>query len=413
MTFKNRVRNIVGDCFNQLIIHDECLQAPNRIVSSQGAAYGQFVCSSALCRIISGWFGTRETFAKLMSCAITQAMYDANTHVWPSSWTTKWRVSNPTNYAIKYKLYKMTIKCDDSGGTPGVWDGGIPFQTGSANMAASGDDGNAPYADYWAFFGQAPRDVASSMISVSNDAYMTTNVTTHRAPVGAVWNVQVNGAGFDWESPSFTGTGGNVPVDFGYYFRQPLSYVFPRLRKKLSVRCVSSKRLLPFASTSFTVKNRVVKEIIPHSWTNNQTLNFIGKVSHFYFLRAVSSKTAAMRNGVGAGGQSAGALGPAGSELPIYLDPFYPRPAQLILSKVDTIKFRTAGDGNANYMRCQAGNGPPTPASVSGNGVFISNEGLIETGYSGLPNFEDSIVPGPAQHFVCMPDGINRAPPIS
>lgn len=402
MTFKSKVRKIVGSCYNQTFINDTCLLYPQTLVRGGGPSV-EPNHTSQLFRIISGWYGTREDMLKLIYTSLDATQISANAHVWPSKWATDMHLTNPTNGRVRYKIYKCTLKCDDTGDAAGVFvHPTLPFAVGSANNPTQ-----APYATYWKFFDQSGRIQPNGVVASRTDPVLATNtaVNAYRAPVGSVWNVTVNTAGIDWESPDAVT---NVPYDLAQTFGMSLSFIFPAMQRKLTIRCVASGSLGPYKARRHSWRNRVPSELRPTDWISDNKPNFIGKVSHFYFARVVGQKVvgAIATAPGGQGGLVSGTAGPAGVALPNYPEPFWRVPPSLAVRKTDRLAYRCAGDGKPTFSWFTMGLPPPhpTPPAV-GTNMWLNTSGLIESGEAVNYFYDAMVVNAPNVHCLRAPDG--------
>jgi len=338
---------------------------------------------------------------------------------------------------VKFKLYKLTLKCDDTGATPGVFTpnhlpfGVDDFGSGSANFAGSGvgtenKTANAPYGKYWNFFDQSSRSRAGGVIGAAVSEYFNHNIDgRYDAPVGTLWHSTVNDAGpgtYDFESDVAMAPDPNEYVyDTASFFRTPLSFIFPALKRKLKIRCVARGRLRGLGSRAFSFRNRIPKELKPNDWISDNKSNFIGNVSHFYFIRAVATKaTRRVTIGFGtSGGRKGGTAGPVSGEppvgeaLPLYQSQFITIPAQLQLRKVDTYSFRAAGDGKPSFRWFVAGMPPPHPNKPTQVAAYwLNNSGFIECGDATNPFFDQFSIHAAQDKQPAVPDGFLTPPAV-
>lgn len=418
MTFKNKIRKIVGDCFNQVAIDDECLVYPHVTVFTGNSSRPDPTAHAF--RIISGWHGVREDFLKLINVGLDSDQLAANAHLWPSSWRRTLKVSNPANYPVRFKLYKMTLKCDDTGPTPGLYNqetASLPFGddgkgSGSANYDGSGTGvsnvtANSPWGFYWKFFDQSSRQGLSSAVTGMevNPMLCTNQDGTYSAPMGETFNTTVNGGGsYNWESRTQYSTG--VWFDPSRMFSTPLSFIYPNIRKKLKIRCVASGKVGAYSHRTFSWRNRIPKELRPNDWISDSKPNFIGNVSHFYFIRAVGSRRMRFQSeGLNVAGRTSGNRGPGNNQLPVYLEPTLILPPQLRLRSTDTISFRAAGDGKPTFLICSAGQRLNPNGFASSTSIWISNQGWIESGEGEDATYDEVRVPFRQCPYMGVPDG--------
>jgi len=351
--FKAKVRKIVGNCFNGLRTWDFALITPT---------YANRILAPNLSRVISGWYGTREEMLRIINASLTGPSTTAGTdlnlnrHVWIQSCRDTFTLSTPCKMPVMYKLYRCTLKCKERGATSGVYvEGTLPFATGSATAAA-----NLPTASHWDFFQQNMRTgnfTGSGVYMTTSDdaALMINQQGTYAPPI----------AGALWES------GNNGSVGPQFHLNTPLGFIFPEMKKKLRVQCVSKGVLRPGIHKRVSFRTRMPPELRPRDYIADKCENF-SPYSHFYFLRAYSVhpdfyySTAVATNVV-------------------YAPQFQMHPAQVSILHERSIGVRSGGDSIPSFGLCLA------KGATSAQGFLDSHYGLIDSGSAALVMVENTL----------------------
>lgn len=264
---KAKVRKIVGNCFNQINIWEDVLFAP---------AFASRLTNPTLFRIISGWFNTREEILRILNATLSGPSttpgtdLNLNRHVWVQRAYDKLTLHTPGKLPVRYKLYRMRLKCRDNGATQGVYvEGTLPFAVGSAQAAA-----NLPSGSYWDFWNQTSRQGGdqSGFMPLYADGILAKNVS------GVAVTAPTPGSDFEAGNNS-AGTIAN------FHEHTSLPFIFPELKRKCVVECVSKGVLLPGRRKVITVPNRMPPEFRPRDYISDNCPNF-SRYSYFYFLRA-------------------------------------------------------------------------------------------------------------------------------
>ena len=339
-TFKARVRKIIGNCFNQVMLWDNALMS---------CAFASRLTKPNLCRIASGWYGTREEMLRIMSAVIsgpstsTGSDMNLNRHVWIQKCMDNFHLHTPGKVPVFYKLYRLSLKCNDRGATGGTYvEGTLPFSSGSATDAT-----NTPDASYWSFWDQTSRQAqtGSGYLPLSGDGILAKNIpgASYVAPT----------AGSDFEAGN---TSAGTPSLF--HFSTPLSFIFPELKRKCKIRLVSKGVLLPGMKKKITVRTPYPAELRPRDYISDECPNF-SKYSHFYFLRAVT-RSPDSKYGLGADNT--------------YFSPFSIQPAQIVVGHLRRFAIRASGDSIPSFT-CAA-----SKDTVVNNGWLGSSFGFISSG---------------------------------
>jgi len=311
--FAAKVRKITGDCFNSFVVRDRAN------VRGTHALPRMF-------RIVSEWDHTREFFLRILYSYLggpsTTAGTDLNInrHVWIQGGIKNSGIFiNNSSVPVKYRLYVCQLKCEDQGGTAGVFaEGtasapGILFATGSANAP-----GNRPSAAYWGFWDQTSRGASRGFYQTLTDPMLVSSVAPTAASIYE---------GCD----SFNTAPGSVD-----HTNTPLSFIFPEMRKKLRTRLVAKGYLPGYGRRGYRYSVSCPSELRPADWISDRCQNF-SHHSYFLLLRAESVSTWAPTAATFA---SAGALAPL-AQPP---NPFIEVPVNLIMSRRTVIRVRASGD---------------------------------------------------------------------
>lgn len=258
-----------------------------------------------------------------------------NKHVWIQGGIRhRMRIHNPTTSPIKVEIFKISLKCDDAGATPGTFNEAagppnLPFATGSAFAAA-----NLPSAAYWEFWDQASRQAMTASGSVTaaswvNDTILSLNTNgTYQAPVGG------NIGGQRWE------VGPDDQNGMRWDERTSLSFIFPNLKRKARIRRVVNAVIKPYETAQRTFRASAPSELRPRDYISNSKTNF-SKHSYFLFVKAR-------------------ALGPVilqsretGSSCVNYLSPWNEPITQLIIHDCRDFQIRRSGDSFPTFGRQQ------------------------------------------------------------
>lgn len=288
-----------------------------------------------LFRICSTWYNTREEYLALIAATMSGPSFTANTdmnlnkHLWIQRIIHKLRLTNPTNSPIHVEIFKIQLKCDDAGATPGVYlEPTLPFATGSAYANA-----NAPSAPYWEFFDQSSRQPitasgASSAANWTNDTILSLNTGgIYSAPVGGNSNSQ------EWERAD-TGANGMR------WERADLNFMFPKLRRKATVRRIFRKTIPAYTTKQTTIKETYPPELRPRDIIADSKTNF-SRHSYFLFISARSVGPIVRQTRV----QDAAA------DRTSYQSPQYETPAQLIAYESRKYEVRRSGDSFPTFGR--------------------------------------------------------------
>lgn len=339
-TFKAKVRKIVGNCFNQFFVWDRALLAPS---------WANRLTKPNLFRICSGWYGTREEMLRIMCAALSGPSSTAGTdqnlnrHIWIQKCVENFTLHTPSKVPVFYKLYRISLKCADRGSTGGTYvEGTLPFASGSATATA-----NLPSASYWSFWDQASRQGAtvSGYLPVGTNQVLAYNTAgTLAAPTtGAIFESGNNGGEFT-----------------NLQFSTPLGFIFPELKRKGKIRCVSKGVLMPGMRKRFSLRTPMPPEIRPRDYISDDCQNF-SKYSHFYLIRAQSvcpdfyyTVSAAANN--------------------VYNDPLWTQPSQIVMLHTRTISLRAGGDSIPTFGQCNA------KGTIAAQGFLDVNYGLLDNG---------------------------------
>jgi len=379
MSFKSRVRKITGSCFNQILIREQAIAAPYLSAGSDAVTrFGNTVRMNYpdLFRVCSNWFNTRDEFLRLCSAMLTGPYATAGTgqnmnlHIWPQKVVQTIMLRNPTNTPVMYKLYMCRLKCDDEGaGSSSAWAqaDGLPIPSGSNGSLLN--PAQQPNASYWEFFDQSTRQNASAQggLPLGSDAMLATNVDgTYSAP----------GYG---QSSVWEGLNDSVAQDGAWHWHTPLSFIFPNMRKKLHVKCVSSGRIGGYGTRKTVIRVPYPSEVRPRDYFTSSCSNF-SKYSYFFFIRAIGQKVAAYQPAINAvitdGNQSN------------YLNQFQRAPVTLQFYCQRKYQIRAGGDSQPTFGSCDQdgqsisggwlgeGSGFLSPPSGAGyaNPVVLTNE---------------------------------------
>lgn len=371
MSFKNKIRKIVGNCYNQVTIVDQALIRHFENDASSGY--------TNLFRVASNWIHCREEYLMLMNATLSAADIAANRHLWLQGvCRERLEIHNPTNYRVKFELYKITLKkCQkDYGYTAGTYvSPTLPFASGSANTA---NNSPADPQKYWAIWDQSSRDAgAGALTALNQDTILAGNF-------GGVYNAPAATNG--WELNNFTTA--TTPAYLGN--STPLSFIFPELRKKCSIRKVAGGLLGPKQHRVKWVSHKTPREIRPRDIVANTYQNFRGGETFFYFVRAYVPKEAGIIPLVI---QSAGTLHEAAGS---YQGSDTWGDAQLVIYSKRKYGIRAGSDSLPSFQWARL-------KSVLGN-TF----GFIDTGTAfngGQGSFFQRATPRITQHPVMMSNG--------
>lgn len=324
MSFKNKVRKIVGDCYNQVILYDQAL-----ITNSLGDAAANG--TTRLFRVATGWQNVREELLLLMNATLSAADIAANRHLWLQGQIKEHiRIRNPTNVPIHVELVKCTLKkCgSEYGYSAGVYNPGtLPFVTGSANA-----NNNRPEDDarYWTFWDQSSRESgAGAFVALNADHYLMHNS-------GGVYDLPT--VANSWERSD-----ANLATFASYlHTNDPLSWVFPKLRAKCRIRTVFKGWIGPEGNKAINVPISVPREIRPRDIVANTWNNWRGGQSYFYFIR-VHAKTNCAWNG---NTQQVASSRPAGTYLGLDCEPL----SQVVLQSYRKYGIRAGSDSLPTFQ---------------------------------------------------------------
>lgn len=271
----------MGDCFNQ--VRDVTVRA----------YYNNSQTQPHLFRLISQWQHTREDYLRLMLGVMTQAQIDANKHMWMQSRKNIFKFTNCTNSPCFFRLYRLTVGCDDPGPVAGAFVPNVlPFVNGSALAAAAAPDGT-----YWnTLWTQDMRTTgADAAVPLTTDSFLAYNIDGNVVPPIA---------GSQWETENDNQIA--LPTPHRFNFNTPLNFIFPRLRARCKVKVVGKGWLAGGASKSFTDRLKAHAEIRPRDILDNAGLwpNFKKGETHCYLLRAHSVPASVYTN-YAAGGAAA------------------------------------------------------------------------------------------------------------
>lgn len=302
MNFKNRVRKIVGDCFNRTDVQQFSGHMPYLPLGTAATdKYGNAtrMAAPALFRIASNWFNTRDEFLRLLQSTVSGSWLTpgtamaTNQHLWPSSVREHVEIINPTAHDTRFRLYMCRLKCDDMGalGPSTSWaeTDGLPISDGLAGPLAAA---NRPGARYWEFFSQANRQGGAQQgnLTVEGDLmFMTNNGTAYiPLPQGCSDPLATSAVGMTYPWEQFNGTQSNPSQDPMLAYNTPLTMIFPGMQKKLKVRCVAKGRIPARGRFRGSWAIPYPREIRPRDTYHPTCPNF-SKYSYFYIIRAVGS----------------------------------------------------------------------------------------------------------------------------
>lgn len=347
---KQKIRKIVGDCYNQIRINDVAML----FAGSFGVDRKLDTINPHMFRIASSWYGTREEILRLLNASLSgpsgtvTSQLGQNSHLWPMGGCAhRITLRNPTNYGIRFKLYVMHLKCDDAGYVPGVYvEPTLPFATGSAFNA-----NNVPSASYWKFFTQDSREGGGGNIltpCVSDPTFATNIGGAYTAPT----------ANSAWES-SNTGT----TIRRFDVVDTPLTWIFPDLKRKLKVKVIGSGRIGGGSSTVIRYNAPLPPEIRPRDYISDGKTNF-SKYSYFFFIRAKADPISARLLDAGSGTTFPEAK---------YVAPAVCLPVQLLVDNLRTFRFRASGDSLPTFQACWEDNAAAANGWLGGSSGFVDN----------------------------------------
>lgn len=269
-----------------------------------------------LFRIASGWNLARPEMVRLINGFLTGPSTTAgtqqslNTPLYFKALKYWLRIRNPTNRAVRYKLYKCTLNHDTAGGTRMIYTESTATWNCQQNyMGASLYDvvGNWPGSEHWKFWAQ--RDLygsgANSMVTGARVPYPPDQMLIQNngqddivlAPCGDDV-VTTGGSGHSafscFESnPQPVASAASLNRTSFLHRSLPLGRIFPYMRKQLKVQVVASGSLAPFGSRQHRFSHRMPRQLNPMEYILNDsnaalapTRGFMKGLSHFFVIRA-------------------------------------------------------------------------------------------------------------------------------
>lgn len=295
-----------------------------RVVGSGMWSYGTGLRGD-LFRLASGWMLSRQEMVRLINGFMSGPSTTAGTQQSSDSplffkslkyWL---RIRNPTNYPVRYKLYKCTLNHDDVGGTQSIYDEGtVSFNVGHNYLGGSlySAQGNYPGSSFWKFWqqrdqfgaGAAARTGGPPYLPFLSDQMVVQNDGLDNLPLAPTGDTTVSTTGSllnahtcfeDMPAPADIGQTSLNRTAF-LHRSEPLTRIFPSMRKQLTVRVVASGRLGAFQSKRHRFRHRMPRSVKPLAYLLNDTNStysgrtFMKGLSHFFVIRAYSPPPASL-----------------------------------------------------------------------------------------------------------------------
>lgn len=361
-----------------------------------------------LFRLASGWMLSRIEMVRLINGFMTgpstmaDTQMNRNNPIFFKALRYWMRLRNPTNNPTRYKIYKCTLLADAIGGTQSIYTEATPgFNVSQNYMGANlyATTGNWPGSSYWKFWQQrgiygagansatvpAYKSFLSDQMLVQNDG--SDNIAL--PPCGDTV-VTTTGSGLSshacFESmPDPSGALAALNQTAFLHRGEPLTKIFPAMRKQLRVECVASGRLGAYQSKQHRFSHRMPTSVHPLDYILNDSTsatNFSGRsfmkgISHFFIIRAYCPPPAAYRPSAG------------GAASNTFLTEWSSQCPQLICDWKKRFQCRVAGDTFANYAIAY------DAESISSNSSYYMgpNQGGFRNGF----RYVDSSGAAPAQ----------------